>query len=107
MSLELVPDPVAQDRSDALSLRIDRLSELVDRAIDGDEIENADSLAKLVNALARLTEARLKAEQVVKPSDLTAFIHGMTVSINAHVTSREAKENIERDWRLLIEEVAG
>lgn len=107
MSLKLVADPVAQTRADALSSHIDRLSVLVGEAMNGTEVENVDALTKLVTALARLTEARSKAEQVVKPADLTLFVAGMTASINAHVAAPEERESLQRAWRRLIEQVAG
>jgi hypothetical protein len=107
VSLSIVPDPAAQSAADALSSQIERLSGLVDRAIDGQDIEGTDALAKLVGALAKLIDARTKAEQAIKPADLARFIEGMTTSINAHVTSPEALVNIRRDWRRIAEELTG
>ena len=107
MSVELVPDPTQSNSADALSSQIDRLSGLVDRAIDGNEIEGTDSLAKLVGALAKLIDARTKAELVVKQSDLVAFVAGMTDSINAHVTAPDEVASIRRDWHRLTKELTG
>ena len=107
MSVELVPDPTQSSAADALSSQIDRLSGLVDRAIDGNEVEGTDSLAKLVGALAKLIDARTKAELVVKQSDLVAFVAGMTDSINAHVTAPDEVASIRRDWHRLTKELTG
>ena len=107
MSVELVPDPTQSSAADALSSHIDRLSVLVGEAMNGTEVENVDALTKLVTALARLIEARSKAEQVVKPADLTLFVAGMTASINAHVAAPEERESLQRVWRRLIEEATG
>ena len=52
VSLSIVPDPAEQSAADALGSQIEKLSALVDRAIDGDDIEHTDALAKLVGALA-------------------------------------------------------
>ena len=70
-------------------------------------IEGADGLAKLVNSLARLIEAKNKREQTVKLTDLVRFTSGLSDSITAHVASPEARAKIERDWRRLIKEVGG
>ena len=107
MSAELVPDPAEQSAADALGSQIEKLSALVDRAIDGDDIEHTDALAKLVGALAKLIDARTKAELVVKQSDLVAFVAGMTDSINAHVTAPDEVASIRRDWHRLTKELTG
>lgn len=107
MSVELVPDPAALSPADALGSQISRLSGLVDRAIDGQDIEGTDALAKLVGALAKLIDARTKAEQAIKPADLARFIDGMTGSINAHVTAPEVRAEIRRDWHRIAKELTG
>ncbi len=104
---KLVPDPAEKSTADALSSQIDKLSKLVDRAIDGDEVENTEALAKLVGALAKLIDARTKAEAVVKQSDLVAFVAGMTDSITAHVTAPDEVASIRRDWHRLTKELTG
>lgn len=107
MSLSIVPDPAELSAVDALSSQIANLSGLVDDAINGDYAGDADSLAKLVTALAKLTDARTKAEAVVKQSDLVAFVAGMTDSITAHVTSPDEVASIRRDWHRLTKELTG
>ena len=107
MSLSIVPDPAERSSADALSSQIARLSELVDRAIEGDVVEGTEALAKLVGALAKLIDARTKAEQAIKPADLARFIEGMTTSINAHVAAPETRASIQRDWRRIAEELTG
>lgn len=107
MPLSIVPAPTQSSAADALSSQIDRLSGLVDRAIDGEDVENTEALAKLVGALAKLIDARTKAELVVKQSDLIAFVAGMTDSITAHVTAPDEVASIRRDWHRLTKELTG
>jgi hypothetical protein len=107
VSLSIAPDPVEPSPADALSSQIARLSELVDRAIEGDVVEGTEALAKLVGALAKLIDARTKAEAIVKQSELVAFVAGMTDSINAHVTAPEQVSLIRRDWHRLTKELTG
>lgn len=107
MSLSIVPDPAEQSAADALSSQIAKLSELVDRAIDGDDIEHTDAIAKLVTAMARLIEAKNKAEASIKPAALAALMAGMSTVVNAHVASPEARASIERGWRQLAKELTG
>ena len=104
---KLVPDQAEKSAADALSSQIARLSELVDRAIAGNYEGEADDLAKLVTAMARLIDARTKAEATVKQADLLAFVAGMTDSINAHVTAPDEIASIRRDWHRLTKELAG
>ena len=107
MSLSLVPDPAEQSAADALSSQIERLSELVDRAIDGQDIEGTDALAKLVGALAKLIDAKTKAEQSIKPAALAALMAGMSAAVNAHVTAPEVRADIRREWHRLSKELTG
>jgi len=107
VSVELVPSLAAVSPADALSSQIEGLSGLVDRAIDGEDVEGTEALAKLVGALAKLIDARTKAEAVVKQSDLVAFVAGMTDSITAHVTAPDEVASIRRDWHRLTKELTG
>lgn len=107
MSLSIVPDPAEQSAADALGSQIEKLSALVDRAIDGDDIEHTDALAKLVGALAKLIEAKNKAEASVKPAQLMALMAGMSEVVNAHVAAPEVKADIQRGWRRLHEGMSG
>lgn len=104
MSLSLVPDhdPTPEERLDS---QIAALSDRVDAVLNGDSAGDADALAKLVGALARLIEAKNKRENTVTAAQLQRFIHEMSQSINAHVASPEARTRIERDWRQLIKEL--
>jgi hypothetical protein len=105
--LSIVPDPTQSSAADALSSQIDRLSGLVDRAIDGDYAGDADSLAKLVTAYARLVEAKNKAEQSIRPAALKALMAGMAGIVNAHVTAPDIRTVIRREWHQLAEELTG
>lgn len=107
MSVELVPDPAKKSAAESLDSKIELLSGLVDRAIDGDIVENTKALTDLIGALAKLIDARTKAELVVKQSDLIAFVAGMTDSINAHVTAPDEVALIRRDWHRLTKELTG
>ena len=107
MSVELVPSLASVSAADALSSQIDRLSGLVDRAIDGEDVEGTEALAKLVGALAKLIDARTKAEESVKPADLMAFMAGMSDAVNAHVAAPEERSELQRRWRLLAKELTG
>lgn len=107
MPLSIAPEPVELSPVEVLDSQIKRLSQVVDRAIDGDIDEHAGDLAKLIGAMARLIDARTKAEQTVTKVDLDRFVAGMTRSINAHVASPEERELLGRDWRRLALEVAG
>ena len=107
MPLSIVPDPAEKSAADALSSQIESLSKLVDRAIGGDDIEHTDALAKLVGALAKLIDARTKAEASVKPADLLAFMAGMSDAINACVAAPEERTKLQRRWRRLAEELTG
>ncbi len=107
MSLSIVPDPAEQSLSGTLNSQIDRLSELVDRAIDGGTVEQVDAIAKLVASLAKLIEAKTKAEQSIKPAALTALMAGMASVVNAHVTAPDIRSVIRRDWHQLSKELAG
>ncbi len=103
----IVPDPAEQSAADALSSQIAKLSGLVDRAIDGHYDGEADDIAKLVTAMARLIEAKTKAEQSIKPAALAALIAGMASVVNAHVTAPEVRSSIRREWHQLSKELAG
>jgi hypothetical protein len=107
VSVELVPDAAELSATESLNSQIAKLSCLVDRAIDGNYEGDADSLAKLVTAMARLIEAKNKAEASVKPAALAALIAGMSDSVNARVAAPEVVSLIQRDWRRLSEEMAG
>lgn len=89
-----------------LSTQIAGMTARLDKALAGDNIENAGALAQLAGALARLIDAQTKAEQSVTKGDLQRFVAGMTDSITAHVTAPEVVSLIQRDWRRLIAEVA-
>lgn len=102
-----VPDPAEKSATETLDSQIAKLSKLVDRAIDGNYDGEADALAKLVTAMAKLIDARTKAEAVVKQSDLIAFVAGMTDSITAHVTAPDEVALIRRDWHRLTKELTG
>lgn len=102
-----VPDPVEKSTADALSSQIANLSGLVDDAINGDYAGDADSLAKLVTAYARLCEAKTKAEQSIKPAALAALIAGMAGVVNAHVTAPDIRLVIRREWHQLSKELTG
>lgn len=106
MSLHVVPDPPSAPR-DRLAAQIEQLSDRVDEALAGDTIEGADALAKLVNALARLIEAKNKQENSIKPADVVRFSSAVVESISAHVASPEARASIERDLRRELKEMGG
>jgi hypothetical protein len=80
---------------------------LVDGAISGGDVENADGLAKLVNALARLIDSQTKSRDVVAKPELARFVAGMTDAVNAHVTAPEERELLRRAWSRLADEAAG
>lgn len=108
MGLQVVPDlQSAVPGPVDLSEQIGGLTRLVDEALSGGDVENADGLAKLVNALARLIDAQEKAKETVTKAELTRFVAGMAESIGAHVTSPEVRGLLQRDWRRLMDEVAG
>lgn len=102
-----VPDPVEKSATETLDSQIAKLSGLVDQAISGDYAGDADGLAKLVTAMARLIDARTKAEASVKPADLMAFMAGMSDAVNAHVAAPEERFELQRRWRLLAKELTG
>ena len=108
MELKAVPDlePPSKDGG-ILSSQIESLTDLVDQALAGDYVGDADGLAKLVGALAKLIDAQTKAEQSVSKADLQRFVLGMAESINAHVAAPETRSLIQRDWRRVMVEVAG
>lgn len=108
MGLQVVPDLKAAVPGPVdLSSQIEGLTRLVDDAISGGDVENADGLAKLVNALARLIDSQTKSQNVVSPTELANFVAGMTESISAHVTSPEVRELLRRDWLRLMDRAAG
>lgn len=107
MSLSIVPDQSERSLSGTLNSQIDRLSELVDRAIDGDDVEHTDAIAKLVASMARLIEAKTKAEQSIKPAALAALMAGMAGVVNAHVTAPDTRSSIRREWHRLAKELTG
>lgn len=102
-----VPDPAEKSATETLDSQIANISKRVDEAIDGKYQGDADALAKLVTAMARLIEAKTKAESSVKPSELMSLMAGMSEVVNAHVAAPEVRDLIKRGWRRLHEELTG
>lgn len=106
MPLKLAPQP-EDSKPDQLAGLLVKLHEMADSALSGEGIHpgQVDAVTKLVNSVARLTEARVRVERSVAPSDLARLMLSMAQSVSAHVPDVRARSAIEADWRDLARDI--
>ncbi len=106
MPLKLAPQP-EDSKPDQLAGLLAKLHRMADDALSGNiqDEGHVDDVTKLVNAVARLTEARVRVERSVAPSDLARLMLSMAQSVSAHVPDVRARSAIEADWRDLARDI--
>lgn len=101
MPLKLVQQ--SDSKPDQLAGLLTKLHEMADSALSGEvqDRDHVEAVTKLVNAVSRLTEARVRVERSVAPGDLARLMLSMAQSVSAHVPDVRARSAIEADWREL------
>lgn len=100
--------PVKSDDDIDLSVELTKLRALTDTVIGNAECgydkDTIDSVAKLVTAVTKLAEFKLKTEQMIPAGEVRSLITALGAAVNSHVHDRALKAKIQRDWLGLISE---
>lgn len=61
-----------------------------------------DAVAKLVTAVTKLSEFRLKAESTITAKEVRQLVMSMGRVVNTHIEDRSIRSKIKREWLDLI-----
>lgn len=87
-----------------LSDELEKLRGIAGQALESGYVDkdSAAGLASLINAVTKLAEFKLKAEQSISAGELRSLVISMGQSVNAHVHDRTVQAKIQREWLGLI-----